>query len=129
MELSSLLPSLSPRRALRLSFSTASKTPRRPRPAARAARPPSPAARTPPRKDQSPGDAVGISVAGGGGAGAVSTSRRVVRIRVPDHVLLQLFRLWHRFRSSKIPESDFITLPNGIKYAYSLLTYPELLYC
>ncbi|XP_037442336.1 peptidyl-prolyl cis-trans isomerase FKBP16-4, chloroplastic-like isoform X2 [Triticum dicoccoides] len=102
MELSSLLPSLSPRRALPLSFSTASKTPRRQRPAAFAC-----------RADASPEGssttrrwfaslaaataAVGIGVARGGEAGAVSTSRRV-------------------FRSNKIPESDFITLPNGIKY-------------
>uniref|UniRef100_A0A453L4I7 Uncharacterized protein n=1 Tax=Aegilops tauschii subsp. strangulata TaxID=200361 RepID=A0A453L4I7_AEGTS len=114
MELSSLLPSLSPRRALRLSFSTASKTPRRPRPAAFACRadasPEGPITRRWFASLAAATAAVGISVAGGGGAGAVSTSRRV-------------------FRSSKIPESDFITLPNGIKYAYSLLTYPELLYC
>ncbi|KAI4989783.1 hypothetical protein ZWY2020_038146 [Hordeum vulgare] len=101
MELSSLLPSLSPRP---LSFSTASKTARRPRPTAFAC-----------RADASPEGsststtrrwfaslaaataAVGIGVARGGEAGAVSTSRRV-------------------FRSNKIPESDFTTLPNGIKY-------------
>ena len=37
--------------------------------------------------------AVGIDVAGGGQAVAVSTSRRVVRIRVLETVLLQFFRL------------------------------------
>lgn len=42
--------------------------------------------------------AVGGGVAGGGGeAGAVSTSRRALR-------------------ASKIPESEFTTLPNGLKY-------------
>ncbi|KAL6880685.1 hypothetical protein ACP4OV_012250 [Aristida adscensionis] len=42
--------------------------------------------------------AVGVSAAGAGGeAGAVSTSRRALR-------------------ASKIPESEFTTLPNGLKY-------------
>lgn len=102
MELSSLLPSLSPRSALPLSLSPAAKTVRRP--AAFACRccrsDTSPEGTTTRRWFASLAAAtaaVGIGVAGGGEAGAVSTSRRV-------------------FRSSKIPESEFTTLPNGIKY-------------
>ncbi|XP_047066799.1 uncharacterized protein LOC124674788 [Lolium rigidum] len=102
MELSSLLPSLSPRSALPLSLSPAAKTVRRP--AAYACRccrsDTSPEGTTTRRWFASLAAAtaaVGIGVAGGGEAGAVSTSRRV-------------------FRSSKIPESEFTTLPNGIKY-------------
>ncbi|KQK20510.1 hypothetical protein BRADI_1g54970v3 [Brachypodium distachyon] len=97
MELSSVLPSLCPRRALPLSPISA----RSRRTTAFAC-----------RSDASPEGtasrrwfaslvaataAVGIGVAGGGEADAVSTSRRV-------------------FRASKIPESDFKTLPNGLKY-------------
>ncbi|XP_066396890.1 peptidyl-prolyl cis-trans isomerase FKBP16-4, chloroplastic [Miscanthus floridulus] len=102
MELS-VVPSLSlfPRRALP------------PLPARRAARRPAFACRCSGSPDASPvatrrwfasllaaATAVGVGVAGGGGggeAGAVSTSRRALR-------------------ASKIPESEFTTLPNGLKY-------------
>ncbi|NP_001347078.1 putative FKBP-type peptidyl-prolyl cis-trans isomerase family protein [Zea mays] len=90
--------SLSPRRAL-------------PLPARRAARRPAFVCRCSCSLDASPvatrrlfasllatAAAVGVGVAGGGGeAGAVSTSRRALR-------------------ASKIPESEFTTLPNGLKY-------------
>ncbi|CAN6213384.1 unnamed protein product [Urochloa humidicola] len=88
--------SLSPRRAL-------------PLPVRRAAQRPSFACRCRCSPDASPGStrrwfasllaaaaAVGVGVAGGE-AGAVSTSRRALR-------------------ASKIPESEFTTLPNGLKY-------------